>query len=444
MEYPGSKFTHRIRLATLLIFIAAFFLISPIVLIYSAGYRFDFKNGLLLETGSLSVDILPKDAAVYLDGLKIDQRMPIRLNNITPHKYTLKISATGYYDWEKQIEINKNKTTYIKEFFLLKKSKPKLLSNDISSDLALSSSGRYLAYTSKKGEKTKLVIANEERQAPTLTFQMSGTLLLSWAPQVNYLAVMSNNGGRKRLSVINAETGKITEVYNADPILKYIWSDNSASNLYYGTKKGIYSFAPDLGVSSLITSAKFLDWYMADGTLWTMDVNTSTGELEIWKDALGFKSLFSSFSAIRDASTSTLSAAEFKTIQRNTILLKDQATNHFYIIRSSENFVVDANKYFFSKFNSWWLFWGQYELWSYSEGDEPTLLSRSGEKFENVLSLDQFNTLALLRAGEISALFPYFYLDRTMVDDSVKSMTNNPNSRTLYFSDNKGIWKLDY
>ncbi len=444
MEYPGSKFTRRIRLATLLLFITAFFLISPLVLIYSAGYRFDFRNGLLLETGSLSVDILPKSSTVYLDGLNLDQTMPIRLNNITPHKYTLKISAPGYYDWEKQIEINKNKTTYIKEFSLLKKNKPKLISNDNAAALALSFSGRYLAYTVTKNNRTELTIEDERQQIPTHTFQLSGTLNLNWAPLADFLAVSSDAGGGKRVSVINAETGKINGIYSVDPILKYVWGNTSDLNLYFGTRKGIYSFAPELGASNLITPTKFLDWYMTDGTLWTLDVSTSTGELGIWKDSLGFKSLFNSFAAIGDSQTSTLANLEFVTIRHGTTLLKDQAGNRFYIIRSNDKFVVNANKYLFSKINNWWIFWNRYELWTYSEGDEPYLLNRSGEKPENVLSLDQFNTLALLRAGKISALFPYFYLDRTMIDDGVKVMTNNPNGRILYFSDNKGIWKLDY
>ncbi len=444
MEYPGAKFTHGIRLATLLLFITAFFLISPIVIIYSAGYRFDFKNGLLRETGSLSIDILPKNSSVYLDGLNIDQTMPIRLNNITPHKYNLKISAPGYYDWEKQIEIFKNRTTYIKEFILLKKGKPSIISNDHANQLALSSSGHYLAYTIDRGNKTELVVADEEQRTPNLTFQMSGVATLRWAPLLNYLAVSSDDGSGKHLSIIDAMTGKISKVYNFDPISKYIWGNNSDLNLYFGNKTGIHSIAPNRGESNLITAAKFLDWYMSDGTLWTLDVNTSTGELNIWKDTLGFKTLFSSFATVGDVSTSSLITSKFERIERGTVLLRDEATNHLLIIRPDAKFALNANRHFFSKFNNWWLLWNQYELWTYSEGDEPFLLNRSGEKFDNVLPLDQFNTLALLRAGSISALFPYFYLDRILVNDGVKAMTINADSRIIYYSDNKGIWKLSY
>lgn len=442
MEYPGTKFTHPIRFSMLILFIALFFLITPIIILYSAGYRLDLRNGLLRETGSLSIDILPKNASVYLDGLNLDQTMPVRLNNITPHKYTLKITAAGYYDWEKQIEINKNQTTYIKEFVLLKKAKPSLITKDNAGQLALSNSGRYLAYTISRTNETDVIVADEQKQAQNLTLKMTGALTLTWAPLSDNLAVKSAGSGR--LVVLSAKTGNTAEIHNADPIIKYVWSNNSDPNLYYSTRNGIYSFLPDIKESSLITASKFLDWYMNDDTLWTMNINTSTSELNIIKDSLGFKNLFASFSAIGTESTSTLATSQFETIEHGTVILRNQTGDRLYIIRPDTKFTINADYYFFSKFNNWWLFWNQYELWTYSEGDEPVLLNRSGAKFENILPLDQFNTLALQRNGEISALFPYFYLDRSLIDDNVKTMTIDPTNRILYFNNDKGIWKLNY
>ena len=173
MEYPGSIITRKIRLATLILFIAAFFLITPTVILYSAGYRFDFRNGLLLETGSLRMDLFPEIARVYLDVLKIYQALPLRLNNITPHKYNLKITAPGYYDWEKQIEINRNRTTYIKEFILLRKDKAKLIYADDAEILSLSPSGRYLAYTVSRGGASDVVVRDNQAASKKFIFKIS-------------------------------------------------------------------------------------------------------------------------------------------------------------------------------------------------------------------------------------------------------------------------------
>lgn len=444
MEYPGSKFTRSIRFATLIMFIAAFVIITPMVILYSAGYRFDFKNGLLLETGSLSIDVLPKTAVVYLDGIKINQTLPIRLSNITPHKYALKISAPGYYDWEKQIEINKNKTTYIKEFILLKKNKPQEISTDNTAEMDLSFSGRYLAYVTSRNNSYQVVVKDEEGKNQDLVIRTSGEPTLRWAPQYDYLAISVGQESRNRMSVVDAIAGSVSEILSADPISKFLWGNTADPNLYYSTKNGIYSFAPRVKQSSLITTSKFLDWYMNNGTLWTMDINTSTLELNISKDSLGFKNLFSSFPTIGAEPTTTFATAKFVTIDRDTVLLRDRAGNNFFIVRPNAKFAINANKYFLSKFNNWWLFWSPYELWTYSENEEPFLLNRSGVKLDNILPLDQFNALALLRDGEITALFPYFYLERSLVTGSVKAMAASPDNRIIYYSDVKGIWKLNY
>jgi hypothetical protein len=122
MEYPGTKFTRPIRLAMLILFIVAFFVISPLIILYTAGYRYDWQNGLLKETGSISIDIEPRNATASLNGIKLQKDLPIRFNNITPGKYNLHLTASGYMDWFKEIEVKNKQTNYIKEISLIKKN----------------------------------------------------------------------------------------------------------------------------------------------------------------------------------------------------------------------------------------------------------------------------------------------------------------------------------
>ena len=124
MEYPGSKFTRRYRLILFAVFVAAFFVITPVLIMYSSGYRYDWQNGLIKETGAINVDILPVNAVVYLNDAWLKGGMPYRLKNIAPGKYRLKITAPGYFDWLKDVEVKSKQTVYIKEISLLKKIHP--------------------------------------------------------------------------------------------------------------------------------------------------------------------------------------------------------------------------------------------------------------------------------------------------------------------------------
>lgn len=447
MEYPGAKFTRPIRLATLVFFISVFFLITPTIILYSAGYRFDFQNGLLKETGSLSVDVLPKIATVYLDGIKIDQTMPIRLNNVTPHKYSLRLSAPGYYDWEKQIEIHKNQTTYVKEFVMIKKGKAKNISKSSGEQLSLSNSGRYLAFTNIINGNTQVIIYDENLKTSKIVLTLSGkaALLLGWAPLSDYLAVSSQNAPYSQLAIINAVNGKVFTFKENSPIEKYIWGRNSEPQIYYSINGKVLSFTPRLEQGSPVTDEKMQDWYIDDGALWTLNYNSSTSELNITEDALGFKTTFAAISAPSSEPTSTLLAWKFETIKKHTVLLRDLNSERFMIVQPDKVFTINAGKQLFSKFNNWWLFWSPFELWTYSENDEPFLLNRSGARLTDVQPLDQFNTLALLRDGELYALFPYFYIERMLIGGGVRAIAVNPETRILYFSSSVGgIEKLNY
>lgn len=442
MEYPGAKFTKPIRLAVLLLFIAAFFLIAPTVVIYSAGYRFDFRNGLLRETGSLSVDILPKDASVYLDGLKIDEKMPIRLNNISPHKYSLKISAPEYYEWEKQIEIHNNQTTYIKDIVLLRKEKPLLVTNEKAKQLSLSKSGRYLAYLTEDGS---LRIRDLLTDSPSKIFSLKdGPYLLRWSPFNDYLAVGSQKAPFKELYVINTEKNhEVTDlITNLNGIMKFGWRNSTEPELYFGDQETINSFLPRTGQKRMISENKYLDWYLQN-VLWTLEANTTTNSLEIRKDALGFNDLFKNIYPAEKETTSSLYLWKISQITGQTILLKNDF-GHFRIINGDNDFIISADNDLLSQFNNWLILWSPWELWTHSEGEEPFLLSRSGEELIQVEPLDQFNTLALVWKDRVTALYPYYFIERQLVDKEAKSIAADNQNRVLYYALENGIWKLSY
>lgn len=449
MEYPGARFRRPIRITMLVLFIVAFFIISPVVIIYSAGYRFDFRNGLLRETGSLSVDIHPKDASVYLDGLKIDQSIPVRLNNLTPHKYTLRLSLPGYYDWEKQIEINKNQTTYIKGLTLLKKDHPIKILKETAKNISLSSEGRYLAYLSGEKNSTILklsdLISNSTKNI--LTLPAGNSVGLSWSPSGDILALFSASAPHNIFYIVT--TPAAPKIYNLidkekSEIIKFIWSRDIEAKLYFGTTDKIYSFMPKLGEAGKISSSTFQDWYLEDGSLWTIDYITNSRRLAISSDALGFKNNFAFVPETENETSSSLKGMKLVSAKKNTVVLANADGNKFYIVKKDKYFTVNGNKMFYSKFDNWMILWNPYELWTYSEGDDPLLLNRSGEVLKDVLPIDENNTLAMLWNDEITALHPYFYTDRSLVTGKIFSMTANQDQRILYYSDENGIWKLNY
>lgn len=82
-----------------------FLLIAPSIVLYSQGYRIDFENKKITQTGGLFLKISPKQADIYLNG-KLSRKTDFffgsaLIENLLPKKYKLEIKKTGYQSWKK-------------------------------------------------------------------------------------------------------------------------------------------------------------------------------------------------------------------------------------------------------------------------------------------------------------------------------------------------------
>ncbi len=455
MEYPGTKFKHSVRLAMLLVFIGAFFVISPILIMYTAGYRYDWRSGLLKETGAISVDVEPKNASVYLNGINLQDKMPIRLNNIAPAKYSLRISAPGYFDWLKEIEVKNKQTNYTKEISLIKKNKPEILINENVYNYSVSYDGRFIIYSAQKNKGTEIWLWDNNSQQATILSRLNNLepATMLWAEKNNYALIGDSIAPYSHLIVINAENllRQTDLVKNNAPIKKFEWGNSADPQLYYSTKENIFLYSPVTEKSQIITKNNYLDWYMDNGQLWTMQAETSTKQYKVTKDTLGFNSVFNHLDAT-DINLATGQSEEenlqILAARQNTILLKNNKSSQMILLTNSNKYKISTDKFLISKYNNWWLMWSQWELWTYTEGEEPYLLNRSSEHLREVTPMDKYNTLALEWADKTTVLFPYYLVSHDFLNEKITNLIADTDNKILYFinqdKNKPGIWKLNY
>jgi len=118
--------TKRTRTILFLICLFLFLLIAPSAILYSQGYRFDFENKKLTQTGGLFLKIIPKQAEIYLDGKLIKKTDfffgSALIENLLPKKYKIEIKKEGYHLWEKNLEIREKQVTEVKNIILFPES----------------------------------------------------------------------------------------------------------------------------------------------------------------------------------------------------------------------------------------------------------------------------------------------------------------------------------
>lgn len=455
MEYPGTWFTRPLRLLLLGGFIVAFFVLAPLVLLLTAGYRYDWKEGLLRTTGSISIDVLPRNAVVYLDNIKLIGRIPLRLKTVVPRTYTIRLSAPGYIDWQKEFRVNNKQTTYLKDIELIKKTQPKRLASGAVRTLALSPAGRHLLYQLDTGESASEVwLKNIVNSQTTLLFTQTHRtpLRISWGKKNGWVALQTEAASPAPLWVIEVNRPddrrfNLTELF-PEPIKKIQWADTPEPELYLETGGKIVIFSPVTGVRRVVVNKNFSDWLLVESAFWTLMHATSTGRLVVTKDTLGINPS-TRLLPLRTATSSPTRSYELRDGAEGTVLIAEKRGKQMLLITPpAEPIILPGNDFFRSPHDAWWLVWSPWELWGYTAGEEPLLLNRSSDHLKKVVPLDTHNTLALVWESHTTVLFPYYNVNHELIAAAVEHLAADGERRIIYFAaaieNQPGLWELAY
>lgn len=118
--------TKRTRTTLFIFFVFLFLLAAPSVVFYSQGYRVDFGQKKVVQTGGLYFKVSPGKADVYLNG-KLEKTTSIITNsayleNLLPQKYEIEIKKEGFYPWKKNLKVQEKEITEAKNIALFPKS----------------------------------------------------------------------------------------------------------------------------------------------------------------------------------------------------------------------------------------------------------------------------------------------------------------------------------
>ncbi len=100
-----------------------FILVTPVIILYSEGYRFDFEDRKLTKTGALFLRVTPNNSEVYLDETlikKTDFLFGVALvESLIPKEYKIVVKKENYFPWEKNLAIKERLVTEIKNITLV-------------------------------------------------------------------------------------------------------------------------------------------------------------------------------------------------------------------------------------------------------------------------------------------------------------------------------------
>ena len=434
----------KVKNGLFLLFIFLFVIITGLTWLSASGYKFNLSwpikwNRVLEKTGMLNLSTLPKGAYIYLDdrpqkntGFSILKKdlltTPIKIRNLLPGDYLLRLEKTNYWPLEKKVRIESGQTTFLEDINLFINDLPFFITGGAPGELIISPDNNYL-YAQTSG----MVIDLKNNQLLTAKLEENSSGV--WLKDNNFFS-----------------EGKTIEVSknNLLDLSKTIGSGatnwrygNTNNKLYFINQNEISHLDSDYKtIKSVIKGEKYLDYEIRENNIFVI---TESNKISLKNYSLS--------NLILEGEIELPLMGKYELVLKNSkyIELFDRENKTLYLINPSNLQDIDLIK----NISDWtWIredemiYTNGWEINTYNlVNSKSNLITRVGENISRVLYHKKgnyfiFATQTNLNVGDFQDGSYQSILNATEIGYPVLDEKNN----LLYFyakiNDELGIYKL--
>ena len=224
-------------------FITFFLVAAPISVLYTAGFRYNPKNGSLVRTGVISTSTNPRNAEILLDGIPTEKTTPFVLKRILPGEYQLAFQKEEFHPWSGTVDVQSGGTTNIHNVLLYRKEQPHQEFLKLAVELAPNPNNELIAYTIKEGGWEEIWLFNTEETEPQLIHRVNKDLdtELTWSANGSRLLAQDENTASVRLFLDNGREISLPAETIKDAEEVY-WHPNEDNLIYISTANELREF----------------------------------------------------------------------------------------------------------------------------------------------------------------------------------------------------------
>ena len=410
--------------------IASFFIISPLLILYTTGYRYDWRNHVFLTTGVLSIEGDPRDMDVFINDIQIEKTVPIRLTNLTPNTYRVRLEKAGYITWEKDVTVESNKTSYIKHIGLIRKTEPVALpSVQRFTSFALSYDGAHMLGMTQSTTNTfalSLFNAETKKETPLSIITASTSPYMEWSPYDASALISWKDVAGQHIRLVSGERAGETDAIAlpGESVIRTQWDSSESLHLFFADRDEIFSLTSD--------GANFLVRLPVASAPWYID-----GSRHLW-----------TYDADRGAVTETVDGNVKESYATDQPIDRFVHVNNKRIVAHHENMIdivertspprvqrIQAESVTFNSGTHEWIVWSPWELWTIYEDGNATLLNRTGDPIQFVRPLDDFGVLLVATQNSLTAFNPGYYVTQKILDVSnIREVRVHQKQRKILFT----------
>ncbi|MBU1045845.1 hypothetical protein KJ616_01850 [Patescibacteria group bacterium] len=235
-----------------------FIIVTPIVILYASGYRFDFDNMRIVQTGGLFFKISPPGVMVYMNDEPYKKTSfffdTALISGLLPKSYQISIQKNDYHSWEKELAVEEKMVTEAKSIVLFPKNPlfnlafkniealfpapdEKKAVVEIAAD-----KGWSFASFDCQNQKQEQILAESDLQilesdnAPAITQKISGTepTNIIWSSDSKRILIELDKKGEKQYLATEPSPNKGLFVIDRDNKIKKIsFNPNNSEEIFF-------------------------------------------------------------------------------------------------------------------------------------------------------------------------------------------------------------------
>lgn len=110
--------TRKTRRIIFILFLIAFLILVPVIILYARGYGFDFDKKTIVATGGIYLKSYPSRAEIYLND-KPKGKTNKLIRRLIPKIYEIKIIKENYHLWQKELAVEPSLVTKVNDILLV-------------------------------------------------------------------------------------------------------------------------------------------------------------------------------------------------------------------------------------------------------------------------------------------------------------------------------------
>ena len=236
------------RLILFLMFLFAFLISAPLIVLYTAGYRFDLSHGRIVHTAILNISSIPRNAMVFLDRLPSTDRTPAVINTIVPGEHLIELQKTGYLPWKTSVSFLSREARILNDVVLFLDKQPEQEKLIGLMNLSINPKTDSFAYITQESSWLEVWRVRAEDAQKKLLMRLpydpESAYALSWSSDGTFLSLERSKESHIQMTISHVINGELIELPETeDPIERIWWDAGKNDQLYFVSKNQISRFS---------------------------------------------------------------------------------------------------------------------------------------------------------------------------------------------------------